>query len=72
MMFLNFSAFVSQLLSFLLLAFWLWMFVDYLFNKALDSRSMMIWGLVLLIIPFGAIPYYCLGRPQHKKLNEQQ
>jgi hypothetical protein len=70
-MFLNFPAFVTQLLSFLLLAFWLWMFIDYLFNKALEGRSRLIWGLVLLIIPLGAIPYYFLGRSQHKKLNEQ-
>jgi Phospholipase_D-nuclease N-terminal len=69
-MFLNFSAFVSQLLSFLLLAFWLWMFIDYLFSKALDSKSRIIWGFVLLLIPFGAIPYYCLGRSQHNKLTE--
>jgi Phospholipase_D-nuclease N-terminal len=68
-MFLNFSAFVVQVLSFLLLVFWLWMLIDYLFNTALDSRSRMLWGFVLLLIPFGAIPYYCLGRSQYKKRN---
>lgn len=68
-MFVYYGFFISQLLSFLLLAFWLWMFIDYLFNKALDSRSQVIWGLVFLLIPFGAILYYSLGRSKHKKCN---
>ncbi|GHO90300.1 hypothetical protein KSF_003480 [Reticulibacter mediterranei] len=68
-MFFYYAFFILQLLSFFLLAFWLWMFIDYLFNKALDSRSQVIWGLVFLLLPFGAILYYCLGRSEHKIRN---
>ena len=44
-------------------AFWLWMLIDALTNRALDSTMKIVWALVIFFFPFlGALIYLFVGR----------
>ena len=47
----------------LLFAFWIWMLIDAIQNKALSSTEKMVWVLVIVFLHFlGALIYFFVGR----------
>jgi hypothetical protein len=46
-------------------AFWLWMLVHAIGNKALTDGERIVWVLVIIFLPFlGSILYFFIGKPK--------
>jgi ABC-type uncharacterized transport system fused permease/ATPase subunit len=46
-------------------AFWLWMLIHAVTNKALSDGEKIAWVLVILFLPFlGSLIYFIIGRPK--------
>jgi hypothetical protein len=48
----------SGLLGILYLAFWIWMIVDCAQNESSTGNTKLIWILVIIFVPLGALIYY--------------
>jgi hypothetical protein len=56
-----------------LFAFWIWMLVHCLQNKALDSNEKLVWVLVIVFTHFlGAVIYFFVGRTKRLPPNVQE
>jgi len=48
-----------------LFAFWIWMLIDAITNKGLESTEKIVWVLVIIFLhALGALIYFLVGRPK--------
>ncbi len=46
-------------------AFWLWMLIHAIGNKALSDGERIVWVLVIIFLPFlGSVLYFFIGKPK--------
>lgn len=46
-------------------AFWLWMLIHAIKNRALSDGERVVWVLVVIFLPFlGSVLYFLIGRPK--------
>ena len=56
---------IGGILSLACFAFWLWMLVHAIGNKALTDGERIVWVLVIILLPFlGSILYFFIGKPK--------
>ena len=56
---------IYSIIGLLTLIFWIWMLVDCIQNKSLDSNKRLIWVLVIIFLyALGGLIYYFVGRNQ--------
>ena len=56
---------IGGIISLAGLAFWLWMLVHAIGNKALSDGERIVWVLVIIFLPFlGSILYFFIGKPK--------
>jgi hypothetical protein len=56
---------VGLVISVACFAFWLWMLVHAIQNKALSDGERIVWVLVIIFLPFlGSILYFFIGKPK--------
>jgi len=56
---------VSLAIGVLCFAFWLWMLIHAINNKALSDGEKIAWVLVIIFLPFlGSVLYFFIGKPK--------
>ena len=56
---------ITALISLACFAFWVWMLVHAIGNKALSDGEKIVWVLVIIFLPFlGSILYFFIGKPK--------
>jgi Phospholipase_D-nuclease N-terminal len=54
---------IYSIISLLMFVFIIWMLIDCIQNKSLDSTMKLVWILVILFLPvIGSLIYYFVGR----------
>ena len=54
---------IQSIIGIVVLVFFIWMLIDCIQNKNLDSTKKIIWVLVILFVPLlGPLIYYFVGR----------
>ena len=67
----SFVGFIAALIylpiAVLLMIFWIWMLVDAIQNRGIDTGERIAWVIAILLLHFvGSVLYFFIGRPKRK------